>query len=63
MLLRLNTVDFQPGPQQTQDIILIIGIEEKGGSLEGVKAWGYFLDELILSSGPAGYWVQKEQWA
>lgn len=44
-----------------QDVILIIAIEEKDRSLEGVKAWGYFLDELILSSGPTGYWVQKEQ--
>lgn len=63
MFLWLNTVDSQPGPQQMQDIIFIIAIEEKYGSLEGVKAWGYFLDELILNFSPTGYWVQKEQWA
>lgn len=44
-----------------QDIILIIVTDDKVGHLEGVKAWGCFLDELILSSGPKGYWMQKEQ--
>lgn len=44
-----------------QDIIFIIAIEEKDGSLEGVKAWGYSLGELILSSHPTGYWGQKKE--
>lgn len=61
MLLWLNTIDSQPGPEQMQDIILIIAIEEKDGGLGGVKAWGYFLNELILGSSPTG-WVQKEHW-
>lgn len=45
-----------------QDIILIIAIEEKDGGLGGVKAWGYFLNQLILGSSPTD-WVQKERWA
>ena len=44
-----------------QDVILPIAIDNKDGCLEGVKAWGHFLGELILSSGPTGYWIQKEQ--
>lgn len=44
-----------------QAIILIIAIIDEDGCLKGVKAPGYFLDELILSSGLTGYWIQKEQ--
>lgn len=43
-----------------QDIILVIETCGKDVNLEGTKAWGYFLDELILSSGLTGYWMQKE---
>lgn len=44
-----------------QGVIRIRAIIDEEGCLKGVKALGYFLDELILSSRPTGYWVQKEQ--
>lgn len=43
-----------------QDIILVIETGDKDGHLEGTIAWGYFLDELILSSGSTRYWMKKE---
>jgi len=46
-----------------QDVSLVIVIEDKHEHLEGVKDRSCFLDDLILSSDPRGYRMQKEQCA